>query len=70
MFLVIFSVWWALTLIRTGAWHPLPNLNGCLGTRGTRSNDGPVYKKFNGPFVSDDICRQVCEIFRCTEMTT
>ena len=36
---------------RTGAWHPLTNLSGCLGTRGTRSNDGPAksrvtYKNF------------------------
>ena len=43
-FFVIFSVWWALVLIRTGAWHPFPNLSGCLGTPGTRSNDGPVLR--------------------------
>ena len=32
-------------IFRTGAWHPLPNLNGCLGTRGTRSNKGPAIEK-------------------------
>ena len=30
-----------MALIRTGAWHPLLNLSGCLGTHGTRSNDDP-----------------------------
>ena len=40
-FLWFFFFWWVLVLIRTGAWHPLLNLSGCLGTRGTRSNDGP-----------------------------
>ena len=28
-----------------GAWHPLLNLSGCPGTRGTRSNKGPVSLK-------------------------
>ena len=28
-------------VLRTGAWHPLSNLNGSPGTRGTRSNDAP-----------------------------
>ena len=28
---------------RMGARHPLPNLSGCSGTRGTRSNKGPVH---------------------------
>ena len=37
-----FFFWRVLALIRTGAWHPLLNLSGCLGTRGTRSNDGPA----------------------------
>ena len=27
--------------LRTGSWNPLTNLNGFLGTRGTRSNEGP-----------------------------
>ena len=30
------------SIMRTGARHPLPNLSGCLGTRGTRSNEGPA----------------------------
>ena len=29
--------------LRTGSWNPFTNLNGFLGTRGTRSNEGPVY---------------------------
>ena len=28
--------------LRTGSWDPSTNLNGFLGTRGTRSNEGPV----------------------------
>ena len=28
--------------LRMGSWNPLTNLNGFLGTRGTRSNEGPV----------------------------
>ena len=35
---------WTLGLIRMGARHLLPDLSGCLGTRGTRSNDGPVLR--------------------------
>ena len=27
---------------RTGTWHPWPNFNGCLGTRGIRSNCAPA----------------------------
>ena len=27
--------------LRTGSWNPFTNLNGFLGTRGTRSNEGP-----------------------------
>ena len=29
--------------LRTGSWNPFTNLNGFLGTRGTRSNEGPGF---------------------------
>ena len=44
IFFVIFPVCGFLEILRTGAWHPLPNLSGCQGTRGTRSNDVPDYE--------------------------
>ena len=35
------NILWLLYLASYKDGHPLPNLSGCLGTRGIRSNDAP-----------------------------
>ena len=54
-----------LTHFRTGAWHPLLKIDGCLCTLGTRSNGGPVNWKTDSRarLFSSPIGRKTCMIY-------